>query len=230
MLPARSWRSSASKRTLYLGGLDPSLGGAHTELLFCVDLPSPALGVDTNRALGRAIVDQVDRRRVTGWIGAIRDELRRRLALSRLMARDDQLPRAGGKKRLAAYLRRRMLGGSNASEEPDREDKSQRHHDGILHRHGPYTRGRHCASLRATCQLETRLHARAPRVELSTRGVIPVHVPWAAPPGGRGCARRSRARVPGVRVGLSVPSVTTSRSRRGPRAGATRRRTAARSR
>src|SRR5256885_6582521 len=157
MLPARSWRSSASKRTLYLGGLDPSLGGAHTELLFCVDLPSPALGVDTDRALSRAVVDQVGRCRVTDYIGAIRYEFRRRLALSRLMARDDELPRiAGGKKRLAAYLRRRMLGGSNASEEPDREDKSQRHHDGILHRHGPYTRGRHCASLRATRQLQTR--------------------------------------------------------------------------
>src|SRR5881296_2136154 len=49
-----------------LARLDSSLGGAHTELLFRVDLPPPALGVDTNRALGRAIVDQVDRRRVTG--------------------------------------------------------------------------------------------------------------------------------------------------------------------
>ena len=121
--------------------LDPSLGGAHTELLFCVDLPSPALGVDADRALSRAVVDQVGRRRVTDYIGAIRYEFRRRLALSRLMARDDELPRAGGKKRLAAYLRRRMLGGSNASEEPDREDKSQRHHDGILHRHGAYHEG-----------------------------------------------------------------------------------------
>src|SRR2546428_579402 len=104
--------------------------------------PATALGVDTNRALGRAIVDQVDRRRVTGWIGAIRDELRRRLALSRLMARDDELPRiVSGKKRLAAHLRRRMLGGSNTSEEPDREDSSQRQHDGILHRPGAYHEG-----------------------------------------------------------------------------------------
>src|SRR5438094_454630 len=60
------------------------------------------------------------------------------------MARDyELLPRIVGgtegestpplEKRLAAYLRRRMLGGSNASEERDREDRSQRHHDGILH-------------------------------------------------------------------------------------------------
>jgi transposase len=32
-----------------------------------------------------------------------------------------------------------------------------------------------------TCQLQTRLHARVPRVECPTHGVIQVHVPWATP-------------------------------------------------
>src|SRR5438552_160611 len=209
--------------------LDPSLGGAHTELLFCVDLPSPALGVDADRALSRAVVDQVGRRRVTDYIGAIRYEFRRRLALSRLMARDDELPRAGGKKRLAAYLRRRMLGGSNASEEPDREDKSQRHHDGILHRHGAYHEG---SPLR-----QPPGHLPAPdaaaRPGAARRVVDARSHPGACAMGraarGTGMRAAQRARVSGVRVGLSVPSVTTSRSRRAPRAGATRRRTAARS-
>ena len=84
-----------------------------------------------------------------------------------------------------------MLGGSNTSEEPDREDSSQRHHDSI----DATTRGRHCASLGATCQLQTRLRARAPRVEFSTHGVIQVHVPWAAPPGGRAGMHAAKPRA-----------------------------------
>jgi transposase len=32
-----------------------------------------------------------------------------------------------------------------------------------------------------TCQLQTRLHARVPRVECPAHGVVQVHVPWATP-------------------------------------------------